>query len=147
MKPKKKGQTLVEVAVATIIAATTAMAVFSVILSSFASQQKADKREAAGFILKQAQETLKSYVSAVPGDVNYSPNAGGHWPDDSFGGWALAQGNHNITSLLSNTCLADTPLPAPVPSFTYTVADTDCGFGTGATACKTVQFTLVYQDQ
>ena len=148
MKPKKKGQTLVEVAVATVIAAATAIAVFSVLLSSFASQQKADKREAAGFILKQAQETLKSYVSAVPAESAYTPGSpAGRWAADSSGSWALAAGIHNITSLLTGTRLADAPLPLPVPSFTYNVMDNNCGFGLGNAACKTVQFTLIYQDQ
>ena len=143
MKQKKKGQTLIEVAVATVIAATTTMAVFSVLLSSFASQRKADKREAAGFIIKQAQETLKSYVTAVPAEADFSPNAGGKWAADSSGAWALAAGNHDITSLLTGTHLADA---APF-SMTYTVTDSNCGFGTGNTACKTIQFTLIYQDQ
>ncbi|HAF94753.1 MAG: hypothetical protein A2021_00495 [Elusimicrobia bacterium GWF2_52_66] len=150
MKPKKQGQTLVEVLVATVIAATTAMAVFSVLLSSFASQKKADKREAAGFMLKQAQETLKSYVSAVPGEADYSPNAGGVWSAEPGSNWALlgspAGITHNITALLQNTPLNDNDPSLPAPSFTYTVTDINCGFGTGSTACKRVQFTLIYQD-
>ncbi|MCX5786337.1 MAG: hypothetical protein NTX59_11680 [Elusimicrobia bacterium] len=150
MKHKKKGQLLVEVAVATVIAATTAMGTFSVILSSFASQKKADKREACGFILKQAQETLKSYVSAEPANSNYTPGSGlvspgspngGRWAADSSGAWALAAGLHDISSLLPN------PPFLPGASLTYTVQDNDCmNLGTGFNACKIVRFTLTYQD-
>ena len=144
---------MVEVCVATIIAATTTMGVFSVILSSFASQKRADKKEISGLILKQAQETLKSYVSADPNNINYSPNAGGHWPADLYGGWALATGNHNITSLLTGTPLADV---APY-SLTYTVTNNNClNIGAGVFAglpntdsnqCKIVTFHLTFQDQ
>ena len=147
---KRPGQTLIEVAMATIVAAMTTTAVFSVILSSFASQGKADKREAVAMVLKRAQETLKSYVSAVPSDPAREPvgpsAAVGIWASDTSGIWALRDGGHNITSLL-----AGTPLASGTSSFTYNVTSVNCGFGMGVTAnnelaCKTVVFTLTYPD-
>ena len=164
MRQTRKGQTLVEVVVAVMISAATTMAVFSVIVSSFASQKKADKREAAGFMLMQAHETLRNYVSAWPHhEPKYSPCAPpllcGVWPADASGLWALEGGSyaHDVTSLLANTILAQAtlPSPAPTPSLTYTVTDDDClntvkNLGTppnGQNQCKKVVFTLVYQDQ
>lgn len=151
MKTRKRaGQTLIEVAMATIVAAMTTTAIFSVILSSFTSQAKADKREAAAMVLKRAQETLKSYVSAAPTDGAYAPTGPGGvvgvWAADASGGWALRDGGHIITSLL-----AGTPLASPTSSFTYNVGSVACGFGLGVTAnnelaCKTVNFTLIYPD-
>ena len=126
---------------ATIVAAMTTTAIFSVILSSFTSQAKADKRDAAALMMKSAQETLKSYVSAVPADGNYVPN-GGRWTADSTGVWALSDGIHPITSLLNGTELQG-------GTFSYTVGSFNCGFGFGAineTACKSVTFTLTYPD-
>lgn len=146
---KRAGQTLVEVAMATVVAAMTTTAVFSVILSSFASQAKADKREAASLVIKRAQETLKSYVSAAPGDANYEPTGPGgvvgRWAADASGVWALRDGTHNITSLLDGTVLA-----SGTSSLTYTVLSANCGFASvtsdNEAACKTVTFSLIYPD-
>ena len=168
MKRQRSGQTLVEVAVATVITAAAAMAVFSVVLSSFASQTKGDKNAAAGFALKQAQQTLKSYVSADPTNANpfsmaSSPLAGapgastsvGHWAMETVGTqWALAAGTHDVTRLLNGTvlnptsggsgCTSNNP-----PCLRYVVKNIDCGFGfagAGEAACKEVVFTLIYAD-
>jgi hypothetical protein len=62
------------------------------------------------------------------------------------GSWALrgatgAGYTHNITSLLAGTPLAG-------GTFTYTVINIPCGFGTAdAQCCKTVRFNLVYADE
>lgn len=149
MKARKRpGQTLIEVTMATMIAAITTTAVFSVVLSSFVSDARADKRDAAAMVIRHAQETLKNYVSAVPTDANYVPSDGGagRWSKDSSGGWALrgatgAGFTHNIGSLLTGTPLAG-------GTFTYTVINTPCGFGNAdAQCCKTVRFNLVYADE
>lgn len=130
---------------ATMIAAMTALAVFSVVLSSFVSVEKADKRDAAAMAMRQAQQALKVYVSAAPTDPNYSPGAtAGRWAADSSGQWALRNGNHDISSLLAGTPLAG-------GSFSYTVGSYNCGFGMGSApnfelACKQVSFSLTYTD-
>jgi len=130
---------------ATMVAAMTASAVFSVVLSSFVSDAKADKRDAAAMALRQAQQALKVYVSAAPADPNYSPGAiVGRWAADSSGNWALRNGSHDISSLLAGT-------PLEGGSFSYTVASYNCGFGLGSApnnelACKRVSFRLTYTD-
>jgi len=144
----RRGQTLIEVVMATMISAMTTTAVFSVILSSFVSDAKADKRDAAAMVLKQAQEALKSYVSAVPTEAGYVPTSL-HLPYEGLNVWALREGGHDISSMISG-------LPLNVPgqpnaSLTYTVTSYGCGFGTGSapnypTACKRVVFTLTYPD-
>ncbi|HBA61698.1 MAG TPA: hypothetical protein DCZ92_12980 [Elusimicrobia bacterium] len=158
---KRKGQTLIEVVVATMIAAISATAVFSVVLTTTISTARSDKREAAALMLKRAQETLKNYVSAVPTESAYVPNAG-KWSADSSGVWALQNGLHDISSLL--TCpyvVGDPGNPTLNPGcvtcsagsstcrFTYTVAtpSPNCGFGGGNTTdCKQVSFSLIYPD-
>lgn len=141
---KRPGQTLVEVCMATIVAAMTTTAIFSVMLSGFTSQAKADKREAAAMVLKRAHETLKSYVSAAPNESAYEPtgpDGTGIWVSDLNKSWALSDGGHNITSLLNGT-------PLTGGTFIYTVTSMDCGFGTvnKALACKSVKFDLTYPD-
>ena len=149
---KRAGQTLVEVTMATMIAAITTTAVFSVVLSSYVSNAKADKRDAAAMALRRAQDTLKSYVSALPGDASYSPTTGsgiGRWPADGSGALALSAGNHDISSLVAGPPLS---VPGTPATFRYTVTNTfpNCLGLTGvvpdAYQCKTVVFNLVYAD-
>ncbi|MDQ7771885.1 MAG: hypothetical protein RDU13_00030 [Elusimicrobiales bacterium] len=151
----RPGVTLIEVAIAGLITAMTTAAVFSVVLSSFVSHERADKRELAGLMIKQAQKTLMGYVSAVPGEALYTPGSPvGHWPASATAGWSL-RGNtagvtHDISSLINGTdlqfpgttCVAGSSLCR----FTYTVVDQDCGMGTANTAlaCKRVTFDLLY---
>lgn len=153
---KRRGQTLMEVMVATVIAAISATAVFSVVLSTSVSAIKTDKREAAALMFKTAQETLKNYVSAVPTEAAYVPN-GGKWSADTSGlkSWALANGTHDISSLLlcpyaagdprnpvlnanCNSCTSG----SSICSFTYTVATYNCDY----LQCKQVSFALKYTD-
>lgn len=157
MKTRKRpGQTLIEITIATLVAAITTTAVFSVILSSYVSSARADKRDAAAMALKRAQDTLKSYVSAVPTDPAYVPvsaSGTGRWPADNSGLWALAAGTHDISSLLNggnnpvlNPTGAVCSWGSSVCRFGYVVTDNNCGFGTGANACKSVVFSLLYMD-
>lgn len=154
MTKARPGQTLIEVVMATLISAMTTTAVFSVLLSSFYSTAKADKRDAAAMVLKRAQDTLKSYVSVDPLNsnmINGLPGAGGsptgRWSADTSGNWALAAGSHNISALLSGTVLTG-------GTFSYLVADNPCFKPTAASAlltatqttCKVVTFTLTYPD-
>lgn len=144
---ERRGQTLIEVVMATMIAAMTTTAVFSVILSSFVSGSKADKRDDAAAVLRGAQQVLNSYVTALPNDPAYSAGSPtGRWSADASGVWALRTGVHDISSLL-----ATTKLSGAGASLTYTVSNTDCGFGLGTApnnelACKTVVFNLTYPD-
>lgn len=138
---------------ATMIAAMTTTAVFSVVLSSYVSDVKADKRDAAAMVLKRAQDTLKSYVSAVPTEAGYAPGSPvGRWSADSGGGWALAAGSHDISSLLNNDPVLNPSGAAcfwgsAVCGMRYVVTDDPCGFGTAtANTCKRVTFNLVYSD-
>jgi hypothetical protein len=144
------------------IAAITTTAVFSVVLSSYVSNAKADKRDAAAMALRRAQDTLKSYVSAEPTNANMFPGVPGgpgspvgRWSADNSGGWALAAGPHDISSLLNlggvyqtvlNPTVAACSYGSSVCGFGYTVTDNNCGFGTGVNACKNVVFNLVYTD-
>ena len=129
---------MIEVVIATMIAALTTVAVFSVTLTSVVSQKKADRKENAAMVLRQAQQTLKTYVTVDPSDVLHSPNAGGTWLD---GTWALSGGVHDITSLMPPDLCA-----TGACSFTYTVTNIDCGFGTGKNSCKSVKFDMTYPD-
>jgi len=79
----RPGQSLIEVTMATMIAAITTTAVFSVVLSSFVSDARADKRDAAAMAVRHAQEVLKSFVSVDPYNPLYAPTSAlgtGRWP-------------------------------------------------------------------
>ena len=150
---KRSGQTLMEVTMATMIAAITTTAVFSVVLSSYVSDAKSDKRDAAAMVLRRAQDTLKSYVSADPSNPAYVPSVSGTglWPADTTNSWALRGDGtvHNISSLVSGPPL--TVSGGPAATLTYTVFSYDCGFGLGSApnyerACKRVVFNLNYTD-
>lgn len=149
---------------ATMISAMTTTAVFSVILSSFVSDAKADKRDAAAMVLKRAQETLKNYVSADPTNGNMFPGtapartgspvgssgAVGHWdaePGNTF--WALRDGNHSIDSLVSGPPL--TVPGSPPATLSYNVTSYPCGVFTTVSPnnqalCKRVIFRLDYAE-
>ncbi|MCG2726187.1 MAG: hypothetical protein L6420_08045 [Elusimicrobia bacterium] len=146
-----KGVALIEVVMAALIAAMTTTAVYSVVLSGFVSEVKADKREAAALVLKRAQEILKSYVAVEMSNTLYTlPGiTAGRWSADTSGTWALAAGNHNISSLLN-----DYPDTLQGGSFSYVVTNSNCSSlcinatctGQDNLACKTVVFTLTYAD-
>lgn len=152
----RSGVSLLEVAIAGLITAMTTAAVFSVVLSSFVSHERADKRETAGLMIKRAKQTLMSYVTAVPGESEYVPGSpSGHWPASSTAGWSLrgAGGGgvrHDISSLLNGT---DLQVPGVSCAwgracyFVYNVVNYDCGIGAGDTvACKRVSFEMRYAD-
>jgi Tfp pilus assembly protein PilE len=138
-----KGVTLIEVVLAALIAAMTTTAIYSVVLSGFVSESKADKREASALVLKTAQEVLKSYVAVEMSNTLYRlpGTTAGRWSADSSGRWALAAGTHNISSLLSKYPVLTSA------SLSYRVSNFDCGLGSADNvACKTVRFTLTYAD-
>lgn len=169
---KRPGQSLIEVTMATMIAAITTTAVMSTVLSSFVADTRADKRDAATMAMRRAQETLKSFVSVEPTSINLfpgqvpaipgSPNAGS-WAAD-VSGWPLAGAAcawnsppnvgtfHNISSLVNTAGSTLSPDGLPGATLTYTVCSYNCGpWGMGAApdfplACKRVAFTLTYTD-
>lgn len=167
---RRAGQTLVEVVIAILIAAMTTVAVFSVVLSGTVSQKKAEKKEIAAMLLKEAMQTLQTFVSAVPDNAAYSPRIGaalpGRWPADDSGDWAL-RGNpgagrrHDISSLMNRNTLEMQALRGTTPVcrwgrpcyFVYWVSDDNTaacvnpalGAGTEL-ACKTVEFRMEYTD-
>jgi len=154
----RPGQTLVEVVIAVLILAITTVSVFSVLFSNSVPQQKADKKEQAALLIRSAQQTLKAYVTAAPDDARFSPNAGGRWAADASGGWALAPGVHDISSLMNGTVLqARTANNLPVNCvfsdrncteccyLIYEVTDNAPGCSGGAFGpCKTVTFSMRY---
>ena len=147
---------MIEITVSILIVAMTSIAVFSVILASASSQKKGDNKETAAMLLKQAQQTLQIYVSAVPGDANYSPNAGGWWQADSLcPAWALSAGRHDISSLMPAGLRTDPAVPCAWGTscyFVYTVANLDClnqplgVTNTDSKSCKNVIFDMKYAD-
>ena len=151
-----KGVTLIEVVLAALIAAMTTTAIYSVVLSGFVSESKADKREAAALVLKTAQEVLKSYVAVEPSNNLYilPGTPPGNWSAEEKIIWALEGDTskfglrHDISSLLSGT-----PLQPDGTSckwllscyLVYQVKNIDCGLGVGdKVACKKVKFILTY---
>jgi type II secretory pathway pseudopilin PulG len=155
---KRKGLTLVEVVVSVLITAMVTMATFSIFTSSMVSQKKSDKREISGLAIKMVQEALKNYVTSdTSGSLISAPQ--GTWQFcinfvdvgnqcDTYTGWALQAGNHNITNILQSEPFKTKLCNGSVSncSFTYTITDSDCGFGWGLNACKQVSFTLNYPD-
>jgi type II secretory pathway pseudopilin PulG len=139
----RQGQTLIEVIVATMVAAMAATAMFSVTLSSSVSGGRSDRREVGSALIHSAQEQLKVFVSADP-NSSFSPNVGGKWAKDASNAWALQSGvTHDLGSLLAGLAIYQ----GRNPSFTYTVQNEDCGFGTGEfNSCKRVTFRLSYDD-
>ena len=118
----RKGQSLIEVTVAILIAAITATGMFSVILSTKYSYAKADARESAAIVLHSAQEYLKPYVSVagtMTGEylTNFMPKGKNIYGES---GWALADGTHDLTFLL-----AKMPQLGGA-TLTYTVSTANC---------------------
>ncbi|OGR75449.1 MAG: hypothetical protein A2X32_13095 [Elusimicrobia bacterium GWC2_64_44] len=151
----RPGQSLIEVTMATMIAAITTTAVFSVVLSSFVSDARADKRDAAAMAVRHAQEVLKSFVSVDPYNPLYAPTSAlgtGRWQADTSGAWALRDGRHWINSLVQQPGSPLSPAGVPAATMFYDVQSYQCAwFGTGAgpdfpMACKRVTFRLDYTD-
>lgn len=151
---KRKAFSLVEIVVSVLISATVAMASFMIFTSTATSQRKANKKELASLAIKMIQEELKLYVTSdTSAWYPYKPNA--QWrlcnhtgQCDTYNGWALQSGNHNVTSFLGISPFLDGLCNGNLAncSFTYNVTDRNCGFGTGLNACKDVVFTLTYPD-
>ncbi|MCX5783342.1 MAG: prepilin-type N-terminal cleavage/methylation domain-containing protein, partial [Elusimicrobia bacterium] len=59
-----RGFTLIEVLVAIIIAAVAVLSMMSVIVSTFVSEGRADKRQEGAYLIRKAAEQLKVYQTA-----------------------------------------------------------------------------------
>ncbi|MBI4655426.1 MAG: hypothetical protein HY746_01640 [Elusimicrobia bacterium] len=150
MNKKRKGVFLVELVVAVLVAASTSMAIFSVILSSSVSQKRAEKKQRAAMVFKRAQESLKSYVTVETGGTFFTTTPGQGWrlPGDSLS-WGLTAGVHDITSWISSDVVLCPQGGSPSCRFTYTVTNEgSCSpFGIADNlACKRVRFDLRYSD-
>lgn len=149
---KRKAFSLVEIVVSVLISATVAMASFMIFTSTATSQKKANKKEIASLAIKMVQEQLKLYVTS---DLNWPFRPSSNWrlcnhqgQCDTYNGWALQAGDHNITSFLATEPFLSGLCNGNISncSFTYRVFDRNCGFGIGQNACKDVVFTLIYPD-
>ena len=113
--------------IAMLLVAMIVTSIFGMVLTAKTGAKKSESQAKAHFYARQQMEKLKSYVSAdltAPGPrgatVTTAPN---NWlyPGDSSGNYALAAGNHDVTS----------NLPASLRSLgwtmSYTVTDTVCG--------------------
>ncbi len=140
-----KGFTLIEVVISILIASMAVMASFSVVLSSFVSADKAEKKQEAATIIRYASEKLKEYVSADPTlGAPYALPGGGIWGDDLSGKWALdasGSGKHDITPLLDRLD-PDLTFGGGSRKLEYRVRDMACG----AFTCKEVTFKLKYNE-
>ena len=135
---KRKGQSLIEVTVAILIAAITATGIFSVILSTKYSHAKADEKESAAIVFRSAQEYLKPYVGTSADNFNASNNIQNIYGEEV---WALQENyTHNLDFLLTN-------MPQFIGStFTYTVSIAPCLSNTDTSnninQCRSVNFNL-----
>lgn len=142
-----KGFTLAEVVIALLVAAMAVMAMFSVILSTFVTSAKADKKQEGMLLMRGAAETLRAYVSADPANTDpelmLPGTPVGHWSAETGAGWSLAAGAHNISSLLSGTKFQ-------TGSLSYAVTEIPCvdvGIIGLELKCRQVKFTLTYPDE
>jgi hypothetical protein len=112
-------------------------------------------------ILREAQQTLQSFVSVEPMNSKYSPSTGGIWAADSSLSWALAAGRHDISSLLNGTELQTPGTVCAAGAecfFVYDVTDDNSASCVGGLmndtdpqklttkACKKVTFSVKYAD-
>jgi type II secretory pathway pseudopilin PulG len=150
---KRKAIALVEVVIAILISAMVCMATFSIFTSATAGRKKSTKRELASLAIRMVSEQLKMYVTSDNSTfLPYRPNNSWRLCNhlgycDTYTGWALQSGTHNITSFLNTEPFLSGLCNKNLSncSFTYTVANFNCGFGTTeTTACKQVSFYLNY---
>lgn len=155
------GRTTLEIIAAALIFSMAAVSVFSIRVSNSLPRQNTDKKAQAAMLVKNAQQTLQAFASAEPGDPEYANGAGGRWAADTSNRWALAEGRHDISSLMNGTSLqARDDKGAPVPCaydanctgnccyLTYMVIDDNskacAGISGAGNACKTVVFKIQY---
>jgi len=101
---KRLGTTLIEIIVAGALLAMLSVTVSGLLLSMFCTSKTGQARHEISLEAKKLREHLKAYVTA---DTSLTLNAPGnppwHLPADSSctNCWALANGQHNASDLLS----------------------------------------------
>ena len=106
---KRKGVSLIEIIISSLILVMVAMVVASLLLSTFTSRKREEAMHEVSLGAKKLREVLKSYVTA---DTSVLLNAPGsppwHLPEDSSCEtcWALEDGEHDATGLLSENLRA-----------------------------------------
>ena len=145
-KRNRKGFSLIETLIATLLISVVVTSVFSVALTSKVSAKKTDRRAAALIYSKKAIEKVKAYITGdtsvqtIPGVVEYPANW--HIPGDACNGcssstcYALENipCEHDLTSLLPLTCGENVGICQGSPvngKLTYTVVDADPKIPTG----------------
>jgi len=110
----RKGFTLVEVVIATLLLAIGITASFSVCVSVKFKVNKDDTRTRMNFYARQLLEDLKSYVTADTTDPDLAAGAPyGTWSycwaqgQCDAAAWALAPGEHVVTMMLPKTLRDD----------------------------------------
>lgn len=99
----RKGFTLIEIVVASIILAMVVVTCATLLISTFSSFPKEKSKYLASQEANSLKEELKNYVTD---DLSITANAPGnppwHLPDDASCSdcWALAEGNHEVTARL-----------------------------------------------
>lgn len=99
----RKGVSLIEIIVASMILVTVSMAVSFLLLSTLTSRQREEATHNISLGAKKLRETLKSYVTADTSVVLNAPGSPAwHLPEDSSCAscWALEEGAHEATTLL-----------------------------------------------
>ena len=109
------GFTLVEVVIAALLLSIGITALFSVCVSVRFKVNKDVYSGQMDFYARQLLEDLKSYVTADITILDGAPGNSGSWchPKDSGcpGGWALAEGDHDVTGMLPAS-LSNAPVNA-----------------------------------
>ena len=142
---RRGGFTLVEVTVAILVSALMVTAFFSVAVSSRMQAGRVDRRAAATQQGRRLLEQLRNYV----GDSGLTaslPNSGVLPNDSTSGGpWALANGSHTVTGLLSS----DPAFTGTSATMTYFVFDGTAGCPVVASSIygKCVNVTVTWQEQ
>lgn len=124
----RDGYTLVETMIAMLLVAMIVTSVFAMVVTAKTGAKKSESQAKAHFYARQQMEKLKSYVSAdltAPG-----PTTNWVYPGDASGAYALAAGNHDVTSNLPAT------LRSLGWTMSYTITDTTCG----TKICKQAEF-------
>jgi len=99
----RKGVSLIEIIVASMLLVTVAMAVSFLLLSTLTGHQREEATHNVSLGAKKLREMLKSYVTADTSVVLNAPGSPAwHLPEDSSCAscWALEEGTHEATSLL-----------------------------------------------
>ena len=100
------GQSIVEIVISILLLAIVAAGIFGVILTAKKQTTKSKAHEDATLSANQLIQELQNYVTALdttdPLNLSSAPGTppSWHYPGDTNTGWALAVGNHEVSTLL-----------------------------------------------